>query len=311
MASTNYIRIAWHMYRCHKGWVRPEGFFGRSPVYQQSYTRDAVTALEEGHLGGGYVPTKGGYIGSRRMCPAGIGGKVCQPSGTNCSLHNYCLAIDVEYNYNRLSPRYPRRVDPWSSRERSLHKYTKAQVAGIEGIKNEDGEQVWRWLGWIGDYMHWQINIARAEAIVIDWSTVPGFDTPPIDEEDDMFVAYKDGFGTTWGNKTVRMWQRLMMALGADLGPDKDDGKYGNDTAEAVKSLVDVPVDGMKIGPVEAAAILALSSGAGPVGPQGIQGTVGPDGPRGLQGLRGIDGDDGEDGEDGTVEIIVTGGSIA
>ena len=319
MASTNLIRQAWYLYRCHKGWVRPEGFFGRSPVYQQSHTRDAVTALETAHLNSGYIPTRGGYIGSRRLCPPGIGGRPCEPTGKNCSLHNYCLAIDVEYNYNKLSPRYPRRVDPWSAAERPLHKYTRKTVAAIEGIKDKNGAQVWRWLGWIGDYMHWQINIAKAEKIVIDWSTVPGFDTPPIYEEDDMFVKYRDGFGITNGDPRVQYWQRLMSSLGADVGPDGDDGKFGNDTAAAVRFLVPGS-DGQQIGPVEASLIHATSAGSGlpgPAGPQGEQGREGPlgpsglDGPRGVQGLRGIDGMPGEDGEDATVEVIVTGGSVA
>jgi hypothetical protein len=323
MATTQYIRNAWYMYRCHAGWIRPGGFFGRSPVYQQSYTRDAVTALEMGHLHTGYVPDNNGWIGSRRSCPAGIGGKTCQPDGTNCSLHNYCLAIDVEYNYNKLSPRYPRRVNPWSDLERPLHKYSKHTVAEIIGIKDVNGKQVWKWLGYIGDYMHWQINIPVAAHIKIDWSTVPGadghdhdhedegVDDPIISREDDMFAKYRDGFGITNGDPTVRFWQRLMVELYASIGSSGDDGKYGNDTAAAVRSLVPGS-DGNQIGPIEASALLSLGTGAqGPVGPKGIQGTVGPDGPRGVQGLRGVDGADGDDGEDAVVEVIVTGGTVA
>ena len=320
MATTQYIRNAWHMYRCHAGWIRPGGFFGRSPVYQQSHTRDAMTALEMTHLNTGYVPHNDGWIGSRRSCPAGIGGKVCQPDGTNCSLHNYCLAIDVEYNYNKLSPRYPRRVNPWSDLERPLHKYSRATVIAINGIKDVHGRQVWKWLGYIGDFMHWQINIPVAAHIEIDWSTVPGegenvpdegVDTPIIDKGEDMFVSYRDGFGITNGDPRVEYWQRLMVELGANIGSSGADGKYGNDTAAAVRSLVP-GVDGNTIGPVEASILSTLGAGAqGAMGPRGHDGPTGPQGLPGLQGIRGGDGVDGKDGEDGTVEVIITGGSVA
>ena len=134
-----------------------------------------------------------------------------------------------------------------------------------------------------------------------------------------MFVKYRDGFGITNGDPRVQYWQRLMSSLGADVGPDGDDGKFGNDTAAAVRFLVPGS-DGQQIGPVEASLIHATSAGSGlpgPAGPQGEQGREGPlgpsglDGPRGVQGLRGIDGMPGEDGEDATVEVIVTGGSVA
>ena len=328
MATTQYMRDAWHLYRCHRGWVRPEGFFGRSPVYQQSHTRDAMTALEMTHLNTDYVPHSDGWIGTRRSCPAGIGGRDCEPDGSNCSLHNYCLAIDVEYNYNKLSPRYPRRVNPWSDLERPLHKYSRRTVIAINGIKDVHGRQVWKWLGYIGDFMHWQINIPEDAHIEIDWSTVPGVDDdyePPvdggtIDEGDDMFVKYSDGFGITNGDSRVAYWQATLVNLGANVGSSGIDGKYGNDTVAAVKSIVGG--DGRQIGWGEAAELHrkvgAVGSGSpgpvgpqGPLGPKGIQGTVGPDGPRGVQGLRGIDGADGDDGEDATVEVIITGGSVA
>ena len=47
-------------------------------------------------------------------------------------------------------------------------------MRAIEGIKNQQGEQIWRWLGWsIGDFMHWQINVPEWR-LEVDWNTVPG-----------------------------------------------------------------------------------------------------------------------------------------
>lgn len=175
MASTTEKRDWWYLYRCGQGVKRSEGFFGRHPVYEWGFTSEAVTALEEGHLRSGYKPASDGYIGSRRNCPAGIAGRTCTADGSGCSLHNYVIAYDIEYNYNRLSPRYPNLVNPWSSREIRLHKYTPDQVAAIEGITNKQGEQLWKWLGWVGDYMHWELDVPP-ERVSVEWNTMPGED---------------------------------------------------------------------------------------------------------------------------------------
>ncbi|KKM84007.1 hypothetical protein LCGC14_1303550 [marine sediment metagenome] len=191
MAYTTLKRQWWSFYRCTPGIDVRAGFFGRFPVRTANRdTEEATRALEQGHIGAGYVPTPGGYIGSKRSCPAGIGGRVCQSSGKNCSMHNYCIAIDVEYQYNRLSPHYPKRHTTAQIfiRDTHLHKYTQEVVAAIEGIKNKDGEQLWKWLGWIGDYMHWELDVPPERATV-DWNTVPN-GVPPVRKPTDLEVIY-------------------------------------------------------------------------------------------------------------------------
>lgn len=162
-------------YRCSPGIRRAEGFFGRTPVLEQALTHDAVTALEQAHLGAGYVPTAGGFIGSRRACEdGGIAGANCQPSGAGCSLHNYCLAYDIEYNYNRHVQHSITPADLAAGRYKAVCKYTPVIVAAIEGVKNLQGEQLWTWAGYtIGDTMHWQINVPP-ERTTVQWETVPG-----------------------------------------------------------------------------------------------------------------------------------------
>jgi len=190
MASTAVKRGWWHMYRCTAGVKVQTGFFGRTPVFAANDSVvECVQALEQAHLGAGYVPTVGGYTGSKRRCPAGIGGKTCEPSGKNCSLHNYCIAWDVEYNYNRLGPYYPKvhTKDDVFVRDANLHKYTPQQVALIEGVKNMDGESLFRWLGWLGDYMHWELDVPP-ERTQVDWTTVPNGVAPP--EKPDSEVVY-------------------------------------------------------------------------------------------------------------------------
>ena len=176
MASTHNVRKWYEAYRCHPGVERESGFFGRHPVYEQKVSHDAVTALEMAHPGSGYVPENDGWIGSKRNCPRGLAGALCQEDGRGCSIHNYCLAYDIEYNYNRwirakvIVGDFDEDWFPW------VCKYTLAQVRAIEGIKNIFGEQMWLWLGWlIGDFMHWQINVPP-ERLEVDWNTVPGYE---------------------------------------------------------------------------------------------------------------------------------------
>lgn len=185
---TSQVRDAWHLYRCTSGVRTANGFFGRHPVYAANAdVEEAWKALEEGHIGAGYVPTDGGYIGSKRSCPSGIGGRTCQQSGKDCSLHNYCLALDIEYQYNK----YIRsRVTPEDFDEDwfpAVCKYRLDEIYALEGIKNVQGEQLFTWLGWaIGDFMHWQINVPP-ERCTVDWNTVP---VESVEEED--MTLYQD-----------------------------------------------------------------------------------------------------------------------
>jgi len=267
VASTTIKRGWWYLYRCTNGIEVPTGFFGRYPV--RAANEDvavAVRALELAHLGSGYVPTSGGYVGSKRTCPAGIGGKTCEPSGKNCSLHNYCIAWDVEYNYNKLGPYYPNlhSLDDIFVRDANLHKYTPQQVAAIEGVKNLDGEPLFRWLGHIGDYMHWEIDVPP-ERVSVDWSTVPN-GVPPVEPPDKGEVVYvlpvlKKGDGlnsNSYGDRThlsveVASLQAALRIRGFEDSNSHDgecgiDGRFWTGTESALKafqSSVGIAVDGV------------------------------------------------------------------
>lgn len=168
MTTTNKIRDWWHLYRCSYGTAT--NMFGRSPVYAQNTSW--VRALEQAHYNAGYVPTTGGFIGSKRNCPHGIGGKDCQEDGDDCSLHNYGLAWDVEYQYN---PHVKRRIDEdelWTLFNTGVTKYNPDIVRVIEAVKTTGGVQAFTWLGYsLGDFMHWQVNFPPEDQ-EIDWSTV-------------------------------------------------------------------------------------------------------------------------------------------
>lgn len=176
--NTNELRDAWHLYRCTYGTAT--AMFGRSPVYAQN--TEHVRALEQAHYNAGYVPTAGGFIGSKRVCPKGIAGRICEDNGDGCSTHNYGIGWDVEYN---LNPNLKRRITELELQDlydAGVTKYSPSIVDGIFAVENTAGEQLFTWLGYtLGDLMHWQLNIPP-ERQTVDWSTVGQAQAPNIDE---------------------------------------------------------------------------------------------------------------------------------
>ena len=219
MVTTRQVRDWWHEYRCDYG--TPTNMFGRSPVYAQNTSW--VRALEQAHYGAGYQPTPGGFIGSKRNCPSGIGGKTCQESGDNCSLHNYGLAWDVEYQYNRhlwvkLNP-----TELQILYDTGVTKYNPAIVATILDVRNTRGDRLFRWLGYpIGDLMHWQIAVPP-ERQQVDWGTVPTTEGEGMLRE-----------GSTGIN--VKKWQnylnRWVLKYPGVWPPLTEDAEYGSKTGQ-------------------------------------------------------------------------------
>ncbi len=291
MASTTIKRSWWDLYRCSPGVLRAGGFFGRGPVYEQEITHEAVSALEQAHIGSGYRIHTNGYIGSKRQCPAGIGGRRCQENGDHCSMHNYVIAYDIEYNYNKLSPAYPQRVDPWSPVEMQFHTYTRAQVEAIENVRTKDGRALFRWLGFIGDYMHWEIDVSPS-GVSVDWNTVPGFDAPPIVKEDTVLEKGDKG-------KAVAEYQgRLIDWNSAALPKWKSDGDFGGETelwTRTFQAAFDLPQSG-KADSTTHATLVSAVAGEGSVGPRGPKGDAGPQG---------------NPGPPGEVSVLVNGVEVA
>ena len=251
---TSAVRQAWAPYRCRVGAVLdPRWTQGRKPIYLRPQVHQAGVAFFAALLNSGYVLQadwpNSGYIGSYRRCPSGIAGHECESNGKWCSLHNYCLAIDLEYDLNPHL--HVKRADPdWLF---ARCKLSRVNVVAVESIKTTRGSQVWKWLGWsIGDTMHFQINV-KPDDVEIDWSTVLGWDGEPPDgeEEEKMFVQYRDGFGTD-GDEKVRYWQMRLVSIGQDTGGV--DGKYGDKTRAAVAAVVPAS-DGMQIHALEAVGI--------------------------------------------------------
>ncbi len=172
-------------------------------------------------------------VGSIRHCPFGIGGKTCEESGKNCSLHNYCLALDVD-PWAAGNPHFRK---PWPLWSWSKVKFTKQQVLAVERIRMLDGSKPLRWLGWaIGDTMHWEIDIPPASAESgVDWSTVGLAPPPPPPEDEDMSI---------WMGSLQRQTPAYFEALAAQTGSPggSDPGYWGrsHDTkGNRVKSAPD------------------------------------------------------------------------
>lgn len=235
--------------------------FGRDAGHCALNAYDGFKALEKTLIATGYTNVQSVWV--PRSCPTGISGQTCLSTGTNCSLHNYGIAVDIDpFGYG--NPHFQRKYgDRWDF---SDCKFTKAQVDAVEAIKNVHGEQFFRWLGWaIGDTMHFELQVHPTRTAV-NWDTVPG------------------GIGAqmfcTKGDKgpVVAYWQIVLKYhLGQNLGAwgdgsfgtaagDGVDGSYGDDMATAVKAVA--RSDGQQIGPlvmarIDRARIEALNSGGG------------------------------------------------
>jgi len=224
MTGTRQIRDWWHEDRCTYG-VKTN-MFGRTPIYAQE--TEWVRALEQAHYGAGYYPTPGGYIGSRRNCPAGIAGKPCQQDGDDCSLHNYGLAWDIEYNYNPHFRRSLSDEELWDLFDQGRTKYNPDIINVIYQVKNMEGERMFSSLAQsIGDTMHWQINV-HPDRRQVDWSTVPNTDGEGM---------MRNGSSGT----NVQKWQNYLNRWNTEhligLPPLVEDGDFGDSTEGRTESF--------------------------------------------------------------------------
>jgi hypothetical protein len=87
------------------------------------------------------------------------------------SLHAYAVAIDWDYGENpylrgtKIKPGF-----------KSDYRFTltENQINAVEAIKNEDGNSIWRWLGWtIGDTMHFSVDVPPDKCQPVSEDTMP------------------------------------------------------------------------------------------------------------------------------------------
>jgi hypothetical protein len=220
------MRSWWADYRCVADDVKKITMLGRYAGTVAAPAYDAFKAAEMALAANRYTDVKSLWI--PRECPTGIGGKTCQSDGTNCSIHNYRVAFDIDpFKYG--NPHFLKRYgDGWNF---AHCKITSGQVDAVEGIKNVQGETMFRWLGWlIGDTMHVELQVPP-DRCDVDWKTVPG-DTvdPPPEEGDGMFLPLKKN---DVGEDIRLLQDTLNLTYGAGLTLD---GDYGPATVVAVEA---------------------------------------------------------------------------
>ncbi len=187
---------------------------------------DAWTAFETTLSDAGYAKPRSAWVD--RECPTGIGGKVCQPSGVDCSLHNYGLAIDIDpfgLGNDHFGTRFG---DGWSFGDTRV---TRPQVEAIESIQTRTGKPVFRGLGWsIGDTMHFQIDCRPSDlAGGIDWGTVSS------GGEDELRLASRGDVGDHVATYMPRGGFTPARSREAD---GRWDGNYGPGMAKAVGAFI-------------------------------------------------------------------------
>lgn len=299
------MRSWWADYRCLNTQPSKQAtiaVLGRNAGYCADAAHEAFTALDRTLEAHGYGPAETAWI--PRNCPAGIGGRTCQPDGTNCSVHNYGLGIDVD-PYGLGNPYFRDRTTgkgiPFSAGRWTFAdiKLTRAQVEAVEAIRNTHGEQMFRWLGWaIGDTMHFEMQVPPSRT-AIDWDTVP---------EGEAEMTLKRG---AEGN-AVRYYQEAILgwdpAALPEFGADSDFGEETETDVKRYQRAADLPDNGQIDGIT--ADLLSRYHPDRTTGTQGEKGDDGDDGDAGPRGLRGAKGDDGPKGDPGEPVTLTIKGEV-
>lgn len=187
MAFTAKVREWWAPFRCDGANFTKVNFLGTYPVTTQVRLVPAVEAMEQALRLTGYPepawPT--GSYNCRKI------------AGTDAySLHAFAIALDVDYDAN---PHLRQRIRPGFGTDPRF-RITEEQVRAVEAIRNIQGEQMWRWLGWaIGDTMHFQINVPPSR-VTVDPSTVGG------DMKDRLFLLWAKEIQLLTASDDIDWW---------------------------------------------------------------------------------------------------------
>ena len=189
MVSVEKRRELWAAYRCIPKSSEPKTqlvLWDKKRGFTPTVCLDGWLALESTLKATGYPVPKRFEVG--RPCSQGIDkSRPCDPSGENCSFHNYGIAVDIDPPKNPFFE-IPFADKKWDFSDTTI---TRFQVEAVERIKTNKGVPVFRWLGWsIGDTMHFEFNLGPKDLKVgIDPATVtvPGGASPfDTGEDDDM-----------------------------------------------------------------------------------------------------------------------------
>jgi hypothetical protein len=315
MVGTSTMRSWWSGYRCLPGTSleKPITLFGKNAGTCAVGAYNGFKAWEQALVVTGYTGVKSVWI--PRNCPTGIGGKTCQTDGTNCSLHNYGIAVDLDpFGYGN-DHFYKKFGDGWDFDDCRL---TRPQVEAVERIKNTAGEQFFRWLGWaIGDTMHFELQVPPSR-VEVNWSTVPKLDsidvtitpTSPSLQIAELQKIMNEEFALNNGSFPPHAGKSKFDDQAFGAGEDGDWGTTCTNNVKAMQLKLGYPQNGSLVDAFLWDVIVARRYGGagsqgppGPAGPQGPPGPQGPTGPAGPAGASGAQGPKGTPGTSGTLTI--------
>lgn len=270
LTSTSQKRTAWRAWADHCGFGGDYvdiSFMGRRTIGGvPNVSVDGYRAMEMALNATGYQ-AKSVWAYNFRKITGTSKPCTCAELG-GCSGHGIFGAVDID---PRQNPYLRTRTFRWSDT-----KFTPAQIAAVEAIRNTRGEQWWFWgARWntIKDYMHFEPNI-DPRSTAVDWSTVPG--TPVIGEEEMLYGLDigKTGDDSLPDQPAHRVLQAFLVRQGQNLGtwgPNRDgvDGRPGDDTRRGLHNWkISVGVTAAlsagegKVGDYEMAAIYASGAAA-------------------------------------------------
>jgi hypothetical protein len=228
-ARLNAWAAAGFIGNCRSGKYADIKFFGKGVGGVPTPAVDAYRALEQVLKATGYTPKSAWAFNFRKITG---GSKPCTCANfSGCSVHGTGAAIDIDPSLNP----YTTKAFSWNDT-----KFTPAQIAAIEAIRNTKGEQIWEWGGrWKSkrDYMHFEIRVDPA-SLQVNWSTVKGGGGPtptPTPGDDDMFGLNigKVGDPVVRGPRVMAL-QVYLSRVGFDT--KGVDGIAGDNTRRALNS---------------------------------------------------------------------------
>ncbi len=198
MVSTQAMRDAWRDYLCIADHPdrRAVTILGRNAGFCPPEMIEPFHAMSRALVSTGYQNAFDVWV--PRKCSIGIKGRPCKSDGTNCSLHNYGVAVDIDpptpaekvVRNGTANPMY----GPEGHWKFGDIKLTQVQVEAVVAIRNTGGARLFQWLGdsTINDTMHFEVQVPP-KATAVDWETVagggPGVPLPVVNVESETVTA--------------------------------------------------------------------------------------------------------------------------
>ncbi len=208
MVTTQAMRDAWREYLCIADHPdrRSITILGRNAGFCPPEMVEPFQALSRALVSTGYKDAFDVWV--PRKCQIGIKGKRCKPDGTDCSLHNYGVAVDIDppTPANKVVRNGTANPVYWQEGHWEFGdiKLTQIQVQAVLAIQTVGGQQLFKWLGdsRINDTMHFEVQVPP-KSTAVDWGTVAG------GRPGSLVPVMREMVSGTVGEEEDDMWQYL------------------------------------------------------------------------------------------------------